>query len=436
MTRKLLAIVAILFATSLSAATITFDPPNPTSATPVTAWFTALCPYAPEVHRTGNIISISVKLGGCPLSPPPTPIAFPANLGIVPPGVYDVVVGEDDLLPAIAEGFLVVRDAAPPFDVQPNVVPVSGGVVHLVTNNGANLITCTVGVVPPVCDTFTVQVGGQTATVVSQTQYDMNVRVPPHDAGPVDVTINRNAGGPFTATAALDYFAADTPPDPAFFEPVVFPTLVTGAGAFGSQWTSDVAVRNDSTLLPLPATSSFLSAVPPQRTLTFTGASAPAGAVFYASRQVAPLTYFDVLVRDLSRQAQTLGTEIPVVREWDLYGRPIELLNVPNDPKYRVALRVLRLDGGTNADVTISSMQDTPGVGAIVADFMTLTQPSPTSTLTSASILDINAKYPQLAGKGPLRILIYPGVVAPRTVWAFVSVTNNETQDVTIISPH
>jgi len=426
MTRKLLLIVSILFASSLSAANLVFDPPNPTSATPVTAWVQGLyCPIRADVHRAQNIISIDITTGVCP-GPPSSLIAFPVNLGTVPPGIYDVVVGHDGLLVGIAEGTLVVRDALQSFDVRPEVVPLGGGKIVL---NGANLLTC----VNNVCEPVTVTVGGQPATVTSSTSTLIEATVPPHAAGPVALTLNRNASGP--VTAFIDYFAPDAPPDPAFFEPVVFPTLVTGAGAFGSQWTSDVSVRNDSTLLSLPATSSFLSAVPPFRTLTFTGVNAPAGAVFYASRQVAPLTYFDVLVRDLSRQAQTLGTEIPVVREWDLYGRAIELLNVPNDPKYRVALRVFRLDGGTNVDVSIYPMQDA-GVGEIAADFMTLTQPSTASTLTSGSILDLNGKYPQLAGKGPLRIRIFPGLVPPRSAWAFVSVTNNETQDVTIISPH
>ena len=53
-----------------------------------------------------------------------------------------------------------------------------------------------------------------------------------------------------------------------------------------------------------------------------------------------------------------------------------------------------------------------------------------------AAIGDLVGSWPELAGKGPLRIEIDPDVIlGQRTTWAMVSVTNNETQHVTVISP-
>jgi len=49
---------------------------------------------------------------------------------------------------------------------------------------------------------------------------------------------------------------------------------------------------------------------------------------------------------------------------------------------------------------------------------------------------DLVTTFPALAGKGPLRVVIAPAFDTPeREVWGFVSVTNNETQHVTVISP-
>lgn len=45
--------------------------------------------------------------------------------------------------------------------------------------------------------------------------------------------------------------------------------------------------------------------------------------------------------------------------------------------------------------------------------------------------------HPEIAGKGPLRVSISP--LAPSIharFWSFISVTNNDTQHVTVISPN
>ena len=53
-----------------------------------------------------------------------------------------------------------------------------------------------------------------------------------------------------------------------------------------------------------------------------------------------------------------------------------------------------------------------------------------------ASINDLVALYPQLDGKGPLRLEIDPDIRnGARAAWGFVTVTNNETQRVKVIAP-
>ena len=52
-----------------------------------------------------------------------------------------------------------------------------------------------------------------------------------------------------------------------------------------------------------------------------------------------------------------------------------------------------------------------------------------------AQISDLVGAFPQLAGKGPLRILIGAVAKGQAPFWGFVTVTNNDTQQVTTITP-
>jgi hypothetical protein len=418
-----------LLATTLSAKNVFFDPPNPTSATPVVAHVTLTgCPPTKvTAERHGAIISITLDQPQCLVA---TPFDAAVDLGVVPAGVYDVVVSPPMLLLGLAEGTLIVRDATPPFEVVPNVVPLNGGEIHLRNPNG--LYMCVITTPEPVCEQITVMIGGQPATIVRSTQTDIVVTAPPHAAGTVDVTLTR-AAGTLTATAALDYFDFNKTPDLAFFEPVLFPAWVTGPGAFGSQWRTDVSMRNENDF-PLPLTSTLFSIAcfpicdtRPQAhsTVTISGANAPSGIVFWVPRQFAPKLFFDVLARDLSKQSEALGTEIPVAREHDVYDRPFSILLVPTDTKYRTTLRLFRIDGGDSVHVRIfPNEREDVLVDADVA-----------LTNGFAAIADLVAQYPQLAGKGPLRITV-DGKTSQRVTYALVSVTNNDTQNVTVLAPH
>ncbi|HWO48199.1 MAG TPA: hypothetical protein VNM41_09065, partial [Solirubrobacterales bacterium] len=67
---------ALLFASTMQAATVTVEPPNPTSAIPVVLLVTEsdTCPPPPVVTRDG--FSISVVLGAGPCLSPPVLITY------------------------------------------------------------------------------------------------------------------------------------------------------------------------------------------------------------------------------------------------------------------------------------------------------------------------------------------------------------------------
>lgn len=429
-------LLSLFAALPLSAANLWFDPPNPTSRTFVTARIQAITnclPNGADVVRTGQKISITVKQPEvCPLILTPADgFSLSADLGFLPAGVYDVTVGADKLLILLAQATLAVGEGVPVMQIFPNVAPESGGDDLTIVGAG---IAPVCAVAP--CPAPAVLFGDVPATVLRQINTDqIVVRPPAHAPGTVDVTLSVFSQT-FRAIAAFHYYAFVGARDAAFFEPVLFPVMVQGPGAFGSRWSTEVVLRNDNDYT-FPVNSIFdvlLFSIPDRRPPAhFTSGTsttrAPNGYLLYVPRQASPRIFFGTLVRDLSRQAEALGTEIPVVREKDFFDRSFTLLNVPTDARYRVALRLYRIDDRSTLRIRIHQMfsEDSP----LVDDDIAL---SPAGTHRVAYIGDLIAAYPQLAGKGALRIDVDTSVPS-RASWAFVSVTNNETQHVTVISP-
>src|ERR1051325_1544120 len=393
--RSLTTLFALLLATSLSAANVRFDPPNPTSATPVVAHIYLSSKWCPptgsDVQRHGRIISVTLETTTCGGATDAL-YDYPVSLGIVPPGVYDVVVGLPQILLGLAEGNLTVQDANAPFGVYPNV----GTAGDLVQLRGAGEVT-------------SVTFGGIPATVTSTSSSGVTVRVPALPAGPVDVVVNNT----ITAVAAFDVTGSTD--DPAFFTPVLIPVFFSGPGAMGSQWRTELSVANENDF-GVPGASVTI------------GQNESEGKLMSIPRQGAENIFFDARVRDTSREAEDLGAELPVVREKNFYSGAFDLLNVPADPRFRVSLRAYRIDDGTTVHVKIRPMLEPNAAPLVDVDI-------PLHTVGNMRMVSVPnlAGYPQLAGRGPLVITIAGGP-APAT-WAFVSITNNDTQRVTMIAP-
>lgn len=123
-------------------------------------------------------------------------------------------------------------------------------------------------------------------------------------------------------------------------------------------------------------------------------------------------------VYDTSRSAENFGTEIPVVRTSDFHRNKIfALLDVPLDSRFRKMLR-LYATGPTTVDLLVGN--DTYKVqleaGAHVFD--------PAYAQFTA--------FPK--GTGTIRVLASVKKDGP-AVWGFITVTNNETQQITTITP-
>ena len=411
---------------------VRFDPPDPTPRTAVTAHVhvpNAGCGATGAiVSRVGQNISISLQLAQIQCFVP-APADVSVDLGILPAGVYTVGVSPGMLLSLIAERELVVREATPRFDVRPNTHGAAGDNIRL---TGKDLGTPSA-----------VRFGSTAAEIVTVSPDVITVKEPVLDPGTYDVTII-GPGVPLTAIAAFHVpKPAPAMVNEAFYERVLLPVYWSGAGAFGAQWETEATLYNGNEYVLTAAHSTifsvfcpFLCDVRPRANATATvkaGSSTTAGVVEELSRQATAKIDFGLVIRDTSRADKDLGTEIPVVRDAQLFARTFSIPNVPADPRYRLTLRLYDLDGSEVFALRIyTNGATTPAVN----EGITLTAQNALRAGSFAVINDLIARYPQFAGAGPLRIEIDPFIRdGMRSAWGFITVTNNETQHVTVLSP-
>lgn len=225
-------------------------------------------------------------------------------------------------------------------------------------------------------------------------------------------------------------------------------------GAQGSEWVTDLALTNmsDTTVsvdygelycpglcVPVP--------VPPHSTIVAVdvlASSAVRGS--FAVTEVGRTADLALTLRsrDLSRQSETWGTVIPVVSKNDLFSRRFGLVDVPIEPQFRAMLRIYDFNAETAANVRVRVYKlnplqpgnqqpenDTPLLD-LVPTFAT---PSPgEETLFPASFEFPLWLQPALSDAGRVRVQIDP-LDDTGDYWAFVSVTHNDSQHVTVITP-
>ena len=404
---------------------VRFDPPDPTSETGVIAHIHipsfGCGAVGATVTRSGSIISISLK-PSVVLCLVAAPGDVTVDLGVLPAGVYDVVVGEEVILIGLAEAELDVRDANPPFTVSPNTSGDQSGVITLFSSQN-NLAGATA-----------VHFGTTTAEIVQAFNFRIDVKPPDLPPGTYDVIVDKTPE-PLRATAA--YHVPKPVPashNPAFYERILFPAFWSGNGAFGAKWRSQATMYNGNNFInpPPPGDPTIFTFAPLTTSVAIAGSLMPNGTIEILPRQANAHVDYGLNVRDVSRDPLDLGTEIPVVRESQLFARPFSIANVPNDPRYRITLRVYDVDGPTTFVLRFfnGSTQLLPDTAiALDADHQLRDG-------GVAVIDDLVAKYPQLAGNARLRIEIDPLIRSgARAAWGFVSITNNDTQHVTVISP-
>jgi len=220
--------------------------------------------------------------------------------------------------------------------------------------------------------------------------------------------------------------------------------IVTGPtpGAYGSVWSTAVTMFNSGPTpivlyppcatdpcLPGPQIESGASFTLPQRD-AISGGTFP-GLIFDIAPADFPNFHAHLRVFDQSRDSLDRGTELPVVILSQLgAGRPTELLDVPTDSRFRLTLRVYARTAFPDAELRIFAE---PSEKLLYTQNLSLGLSQGSSYTLGYVQLDPKAL---LTGALPdrLRIEVKPGRGDAR-LFAFVSVTNIETQHFTTITP-
>jgi len=258
-------------------------------------------------------------------------------------------------------------------------------------------------------------------------------------------------------------------PNVADYHVVLVPVFHFGAGAFGSQWTTQVSIASTSDHVDMAmalfddspnctSLDSTISSTEVRSICKGFASSSGSGVLLYVpkSLELAELS-FNARARDLSRQASSAGTEISVVTESHFRNREFLLLDIPSDTRFRANLRVygatesfapgsLYIHPGGESSGSLEIYDSRDLVAPLVSTRINLSAPEAIAGSpfllhpAFVSIGDLVATFPQLANvpKYTIRITPYQTIADPPrewSMWAFVSITNNETQEVTTVSP-
>jgi hypothetical protein len=286
--------------------------------------------------------------------------------------------------------------------------------------------------------------GGKRGLVVSNTDEEVVVKTPPSSGGIYDVEISNSYFGEVddystVVSRVFQYGSND-------FDKILVPIVADRVpGAFGSIWSSELVGRNDNDRYVFVQQNIFEVEITQPAPwngglakTTFRPELTGDAAFLYqehidGSRK--PLAY-SLRVRDLSRQADSWGTEVPLIRAEDAFtGKPMDILNVPFEPESRITLRVYDLDGyvGGSVPVYIRNNESDTLLGSTSVTFAgegyQNYPPNP-----GLAVIDVKPLVANASGVERLRIQVGEKDAAKR-LWAMVSVTDLETQQVTVISP-
>lgn len=233
----------------------------------------------------------------------------------------------------------------------------------------------------------------------------------------------------------------------ADFETVLLP--VSGVqdtpGAFGSLWRTEftaLAIGDEFVLKQTEACQACppLIHVSPGFPLQASPGGSPGnppGALLYVSRETANNAWFELRIRDVSRELEDWGTELPVIHERNLFTTELALVDVPVRDGYRQALRVYDVDDHSDTVFHVTLVDLT---GKFVADRYVAATPTPISLpgfprgAAVAEVMDLRLQFPEVIDLDRVTIVVTPSRNNVR-FWAFVSVTNNNTQHVTAVTP-
>lgn len=315
-----------------------------------------------------------------------------------------------------------------------------------ITILGSDFITDVNCLLP--CPT-TVSFGEVTVPLKAESDTRLLVIAPAHAPGTVDLVVN--VAGKIVAPIPFTF----TPDADDAFEAALVPVHVDGIlhGAFGAQWKTDLWMRNsgltDVEIAPWPCINVVCTAEFPQKTALAPGrsfrnlpplsgsADGNPSRLVYVARNGAANVSFSLRFADVSRASLDGGVEMPVIRERELLGATAQLFNVPLGPSFRVLLRLYEV-AYPSSRFLVKVYPQSEADEASVHSFELTTNSAVAGTFRPkagyvqfdvTSLLGEPKAWPETA-----RIEVTP-LTPGSNFWAFASITNNETQIVTLVTP-
>ena len=275
----------------------------------------------------------------------------------------------------------------------------------------------------------------------------------------VVMTMRKLLGAAVVILSFAPALAAQSAP---LWEKVLIPISIPWEihGAYGSIWRSELVITNRS-LAPIDVPGVWFScpvggcghATLAAQSTVFASlnhldaqASVPGEFLLVESGRFDDLA-LSLRIQDVSRQALTWGTAIPAIHQDEAFHERLDLVNVPVDTRFRVHVRVydffpkpdrrVRLVGYEIDETVTDPLHAPQGFRQVFEVERSLTE------YNQRGWEDFAIGYAQL---DLAEVMIDPAVtrigitIEPMqdnvTFWGFASVTNNETQHVTVITPN
>jgi len=216
------------------------------------------------------------------------------------------------------------------------------------------------------------------------------------------------------------------------FERVLLPVSVSRIpGAFGTLWSTELWYRNNSTrpvaIYPLAKSDRVPTMNRTELLPVFTSPNYDPSQIINVERNGIDDVQFDLRLFNRSDPRAKFGTKLPVVREHE-FADAISLINIPTAADFRSALRIYALPDDSVAGETVLLQifsNDERLLASAELPFIGAPRYAVIASLADA--------YPAIRQAD--RVRVHVASTSGRKIWAFVGVTSNTTQDVSIITP-
>jgi hypothetical protein len=353
------------------------------------------------------------------------------------------------LLVLLAPSLAAQQAAAPVItSITPSTGPASGGTALLILGSGLS--------VPPNFACFapcptTVRFGDVEVVPREESSSRIVVITPPHPAGAVDITLQTGDGRKTTVTGGFSFTEPGEDAYERVLVPIYSPDPVPGTG--GSRWKTEFTLRNNgddfTSIAPWPCDPALVCppvfpssrGVLPGETISGLSPFLPPPAPSNPARLIYVRRGSDysmnLRLSDVSRRSVNAGTEIPVVREGGFLTSTAQLLNVPLETESRLLLRIY------DAALTESRFrvriffQNSTSTLPYIDQEVVARSPEAGAFRGQPAYAQFNGFYDPLALlvlPASLRIEVVP-LTAGSQYWTMTSITGNESQHVTLVTP-